>query len=135
MIVMKKEVAKKLKVRERKKKPGLKRQGAYKYRKLSKSWRRPRGRHSKLRMHRKARGKKPSVGYMAPRDVRGLTKSGYKPVLVSNIADLGKVDPKTDAAVIRSAVGRKKRLEITKEAEKKGLTVLNAYRFKFRNAK
>ena len=123
-------VSKMLKIRKKKKKPGFKRQEGYRHVKLKDTWRRPRGRHSKLRKGKRARGKKPGVGYMSPPQVRGLTKSGLKPVYVSNIKELSGIDPKTDVAVIRSSVGKRKRSELILEAEKKEIELLNAYKFK-----
>lgn len=127
----------KLRIRKKakKKKPSFRRQEGYRYKRLSDSWRRPRGRHSKLRKGEKARGKKPSVGYRSPDEVRNLTRDGYIPVHVSNKADLGKIDPKKEVAVIRSSVGRKKRMEIVTEAEKMKIKVLNAYKFKMPGSK
>jgi ribosomal protein L32E len=44
---------------------------------------------------------------------------------VCNVADLAKVDSKTQAAVIASAVSKKKRAEIQKAASEKKIQVLN----------
>ncbi len=112
------------------KKPDFRRQEGYRYDRLGDSWRRPRGRHSKLRKGEKPKGKKPSIGYCSPKAVKGLTKNGKLPVHVSSIKDLEGIDPKKHAAVIRSAVGKKKRMEIASEAEKKKIELVNAYRYK-----
>ena len=114
----------------KKKMPDFWRQEGYRYKRLKEGWRRPRGRHSKLRKSESARGRKPGTGYMSPAAVRGLTGQGLEAVLVSNKKDLLKMDPKTQAAVIRSTVGKKKRLEIISEAEKREISLLNAYKFK-----
>lgn len=114
----------------KRKKPDFERQEGYRYKRLKEGWRRPRGRHSKLRKSEKARGRKPGTGYMSPAAVRGLTGQGLEAVLVSNRDDVLKMDPKKQAAVIRSAVGKKKRMEIISEAEKRQIRLLNAYRFK-----
>ena len=66
--------------------------------------------------------------------MRGLTSRGLELVYVSNVNGLRAVDPKRQEVVIRSAVGRKKRLEIAKEAENLGITVQNAYRVKVQGA-
>ncbi|MCD6496215.1 MAG: 50S ribosomal protein L32e [Candidatus Aenigmarchaeota archaeon] len=124
----------KLRKKKKAKKPSFRRQEGNKYKRLKETWRRPRGRHSKLRKGKKSRGKKPSAGYSSPKAVRGLTSRGLELVYVSNVNDLKAVDPKRQEAVIRSAVGRKKRLEIAKEAENLGITVQNAYRVKVRGA-
>lgn len=124
-----------LRVRKKRKakKPDFRRQEAYRYVRLKDEWRKPKGRHSKLRKGEKARGKKPSVGHMSPPGVKGLTKQGYKPVLVSNKASLSGIDPAHEAVVIGSSVGKKKKMEIVIEAERMKIKILNAYKFKFPN--
>jgi large subunit ribosomal protein L32e len=119
-----------LNVRKKKKsgKPDFIRQEGYRHVKLKAKWRRPRGRHSKLRKGEKARGKKPSAGYSSPKSVKGLTTEGLTRVYVSNREELANVDPKTDLVVIRAGVGRKKRMEIAAEAERLKVKVQNAYR-------
>ena len=124
-------ITKLLKIRKKKKakKPDFIRQEGYRHVRLKAKWRRPRGRHSKLRKGEKARGKKPSLGYSSPKAVKGLTSNGLKTVYVSNKDELAKVDPKAEVVVIiRSGVGKKKRLEIALEAEKLKVDVQNAYR-------
>ncbi len=119
-----------LKIRKKKKarKPDFMRQEGYRHVKLKPKWRRPRGRHSKLRKGEKARGRKPSTGYSSPKPVKGLTANGLTRVYVSNKEELANVDPKTSLVVIRAGVGKKKRLEIAAESEKLKLNVQNAYR-------
>jgi large subunit ribosomal protein L32e len=124
------DIKKMLNVRKKRKakKPDFRRQEGYRHVRLKDAWRRPRGRHSKLRKGRKARGKKPSAGYGSPRLVKGLDNQGMKVVYVSNRDELTGLNPKTDVAVIRSGVGKKKRFEIALEAEKLRVKVKNAYR-------
>lgn len=88
-------------------------------------WRRPRGMHSKLRRKEEGKGFSPKPGYRAPVALRGLHPSGLKEVLISNVKELQKIDAKKEAAKIRSAVGRKKRVEILKKAEEMKIKVLN----------
>ncbi len=123
-------LSKLLKVRKKKKarKPDFRRQEGYRLARLNDAWRRPRGRHSKLRKGRKARGKKPSAGYGSPTVVKGLDHQGMRVVYVSNREELTGLNPKTEVAVIRSGVGKKKRFEIALEAEKLRVKVKNAYR-------
>lgn len=124
--MVKKEFRPILKVRKRvkRKKPGFKRQEGYRLKKLKRAWRRPRGRHSKLRKHEKARGRLPRVGYGSPKSVRGLTRYGYKEVRVSNPNDLEKLNPEKEIALISSSVGKKKRTEIMKKAEEKKIKIV-----------
>lgn len=111
--------------RSMKKKPGFKRHETYRHAKLKGSWRKPRGKHSKMRQKHKGKGASPSIGYRLPEKVRGLNPMGYREVRVSTPSDVGKLDPKADMAVIASSVGRKKRLEIMKAAEDAGVGMAN----------
>ena len=116
-----------LKVRKKikKKKPKFKRQEWFRKRSLGKKWRKPRGLHSKLRQHEKAKGALPRLGYGSPSSVRGLNRDGYREILVRNAKDVEKVNPKEEIAVIARGVGKKKRLEILEKAEKNKIKVGN----------
>ncbi len=92
---------------------------------VRKRWKKPRGIHSKLRRHEKSKGSRPSPSYGAPKALRYLHPSGFKEVLVSNLKDLEKIDPKTEAARISHKVGKKKRVQLVKRAEEKKIKVLN----------
>lgn len=107
------------------KKPKFLRPGAIAYKRLGRKWRRPRGMHAKLRRHEKSKGKMPSPGYGAPKELRYLHPSGLKEVLVSNVNDLQKIDPKTEAVRIAHIVGKKKRTQLLKKAEELKIKVLN----------
>jgi len=116
-----------LKLREsvKKKKPSFVRQESWRYKRLSESWRRPRGLDNKMR--RKIKGWPPTVnvGYRGPKATRGLHPSGYKEVLAYNTKDLEEIDPKTQAIRIAHTVGKRKRAKILVEARKKKITILN----------
>ncbi|MBL7160806.1 MAG: 50S ribosomal protein L32e [Candidatus Aenigmarchaeota archaeon] len=114
-----------LKVRRKakRKKPTFKRQEQFKHRKLKKKWRRPRGKQSKLRKGEKARGKKPSPGYSSPRKIRALGPSGIPTTRISSPKELDAAKGKE--VIIASTVGKRKRNEILKKAEKLGLKVSN----------
>jgi large subunit ribosomal protein L32e len=119
------EKALQLRERVKKKKPSFVRPESWRYKRLSESWRRPRGLDNKMR--RKIKGWPPTVnvGYRGPKATRGLHPSGYKEVLVYNTGDLKKIDPKTQAARIAHTVGKRKRAKILVEARKKKITILN----------
>ena len=92
---------------------------SWRYSKMSESWRRPRGLDHKMR--RKIKGWPPmvSTGYKGPKIASGLHPSGYREVLVNNINEIAKIDPKTQAARIAHTVGKKKRAQIIAEAKKR----------------
>ena len=121
--------------RAKKKKPSFRRQEGYRYKSLDDNWRRPRGRHSKLRKGIRGRGTKPSPGFGSPAKVRGTNSSGLREVMVSSMKDLEHIHKGKDAGILSSALGRKKRQEIIREAEKKGLELTNAYKFKMPSSK
>ncbi len=87
------------------------------------SWRRPRGKHSKTRLHHGGNPKMPSQGYRSPREVRGMHKSGLKTIVVQSIKQIGAI--KGEGIIIGSSVGLKKKLEIMKAAAARKLDVLN----------
>ncbi len=95
------------------------------YDKIDDSWRRQRGRHNTIRRSIKGAGNKVSVGYGIPKNMKHLHPSGYKEVLVRNLNEVNKVNPKTEAIRIASNVGLKKRLEILSVAKERGIYVLN----------
>jgi len=119
------EKALELRERVKKKKPNFVRPESWRYKRLSESWRRPRGLDNKMR--RKIKGWPPTVnvGYRGPKATRGLHPSGYKEVLVYNTEELKKIDPKTQAVRIAHTVGKRKRAKILVEARKKKITILN----------
>jgi large subunit ribosomal protein L32e len=115
----------KLRQKHRRKKPKFRRQEWFRYKRLGKSWRRPKGLHSKMRTNKKYRPNVVRIGYGSPKLVRGLHPSGFKEVMVYNVNDLEGVDPKTEAVRIGHSVGTKKRIELEKKADKLGIRVLN----------
>ncbi|PMP73788.1 MAG: 50S ribosomal protein L32e [Aciduliprofundum sp.] len=115
----------KLKVEMARKRPLFRRQEWFRYKKLGTAWRRPKGKHSKMREHRKYRPPVVDSGFRGPRAVRYLHPSGYRDVLVHNLKELQSLDPAVDAVRIASTVGRRKKIEIYRNAVEKGFRVLN----------
>lgn len=129
----------KLRAEMKRRKPTFRRAELYKfghrYVKLKDVWRKPKGRHSKIRQKR--RGAMPHPHFGAPRDVRGLHPSGLKEERIFNAAQLEglKLDPKVSAVRIASSVGTKKRAAIFGAAKRLGLRVLNPTRVELKPKK
>ncbi len=111
----------------RPKMPRFIRQESWRYVRIKESWRRPRGKDSKMRLHKKGYPKSPRIGYRMPKLIRGRHPSGFIEVLVYNVKDVKRLvtDPARQAIRIASSVGRRKRLEIIKYADMMGIRVLN----------
>ena len=103
----------------------FKRQEWFRYKKLGESWRKPRGKHSKLREHLSWRPPVVDAGFRGPTAVRGLHPSGFSEVLVHTPADLERLDPQREAARIGASVGSRKRELIMEKAEELNIRVLN----------
>ena len=105
--------------------PRFQRRGIHEKKRLADVWRKPKGRHNKLRRQIKAKGPLPRPGYGSPAAVRGLHPCGLSDVLVHNEAMLAPLDPAVHAVRIAGGVGMKKRREIQGRAAEAGLRVLN----------
>ena len=105
------------------KKPKFERQDVNIFRQFRGTWRKPKGIHSKLRRGFKGHKASPSIGYSGPKSVKGLTRDGLLPVLVSNIKELDKINQDC-AVVIGHCVGTKKRLQILNKAKEKKIRIL-----------
>lgn len=115
----------KAKIRKSRKTPRFKRQEHWAQAMLKDTWRKPKGKQSKMRKHERGRGRMPSPGYGSPSAVKGLDRHGFREVHVFNPSELGSLNRERDSAIIASTVGRKKRLEILKKAESLGIRVTN----------
>jgi len=100
------------------------RREVHRRKRLSLSWRRPKGLHSKVRRKEKYVKPMPSARRRSPRKERGLLPGGIREVLIHNVEELRKVG-KGFAARIASGVGKRKRLMILEEAKKLKIKVLN----------
>ncbi|HEU4469115.1 MAG TPA: 50S ribosomal protein L32e [Nitrososphaeraceae archaeon] len=107
------------------KRPEFVRQESWRYDRLAPNWRRPKGKDNKMRKQVSGVPPLAKVGYKGPRKSRGLHPSGYNDILVFNIKDLTKINPKVDAVRIAHTVGNKKRIEIVTEATKLKMKILN----------
>ena len=113
----------------RKKKPNFLRQNSNKY-KFKNKWRAPRGLHNKIRLKRKGHVKQPSVGYGTPNEIKYIDKNtGFRPVLVSNIAELAEINQKTESVIISARIGMKKKVEIIKKCQELNLSIFKGTYF------
>jgi len=106
-------------------KPKFNRQDHHKKKRVSTSWRRPRGGLSKQRRGVKGKGDTVESGFRSPKAVRGTHPSGFEEVRVERPDDLDGVDPDREAVRIGASVGGRKRERIEDAAEEAGIRVLN----------
>jgi len=85
-------------------------------------WKKPDGRHNKLRQGLKSRGPYVQVGYGSPKSIKGKVK-GKLPILVRNFKDFEKATKEN--IIIIGKIGMKKRNEIIKKAQEKGIEIRN----------
>jgi len=116
----------KVRARQKSKKPQFNRHDSHKKKRLSVSWRKPRGIHNKLGAQVSAKGKLVRPGFGSPRAVKGYHPSGFREMLIRNMADLEKAEGY--AVRMSSTLGRKKRSEIEAKAAEMGLKILNPKR-------
>jgi len=103
-----------------KKKPKFKRQDSI-LKRLKNKWRKPKGIHSKLRLRKRGKGKRPRIGYGSDKKTRYLIKN-KNPIYVTNIKQLENVK---QPIIIASKVGLRKKLEIINKIKELKLEVLN----------
>ena len=118
-----------LKNRIKAKKPEFIRQDTNIRPRVKGGWRKPKGIHSKMRHNRRGKRKLPSPGYGSPAKVRGFHQSGLKPVLVENEEQVP--SDKEYGIIVSGRTGMKKKAEIIKKANEKGIKVLNLDAEKF----
>lgn len=87
-------------------------------------WRRPKGRHSKIRRKHVGYPVQPGIGYKRAASVSGLVK-GKKPVHIVAEKDMVSLQ-KGQLIVISRRIGARKRLDLLKKAHELHLSVLNA---------
>ncbi|MEA1904959.1 MAG: 50S ribosomal protein L32e [Candidatus Hadarchaeota archaeon] len=103
----------------------FKRQESPRLKRLGKSWRRPRGKDSKMRLGEKGKPSVPKIGHRGPRFARGVHPSGLAEVLVNAPEDVERVDPGKQAIRVASRVGRRKKEQILRRAGERKIKVLN----------
>ena len=117
---------------EKRKKPDFFRREWHRYLRLGRKskkkrvWRDSKGRHSKVRLKIKGKPLRPSVGFQENKEIRGFI-DGIKPVFIETLEQLSKVE-KNEGVIISGKLGKRKRMQILEEANKKGLKILNKYK-------
>lgn len=104
--------------------PDFARQESWRYKRVKSSWRRPRGRDSRMRKKDAGWPKSVEIGYRTPKKIRGFHSSGFEEVIVNNPKDLEKINS-TKVIRIGRTVGLKKRLIIIERAKELNLHILN----------
>lgn len=118
-----------LRAAQKKKTPSFRRTEWFRYKRLSRSgWRAPHGMDNKQRRNYKYRGSLVRIGHGKVAAARFLHPSGFREVMVHNVADLEAVDPETEAARVGATVGGRKREHIYARADELGVRVLNRRR-------
>jgi len=118
-----------LRAAQKKKTPSFRRTEWFRYKRLSRSgWRAPHGMDNKQRRNYKYRGSLVRIGHGKVAAARFLHPSGFREVMVHNLADLEAIDPETEAARVGSTVGGRKREHIYARADELGVRVLNRRR-------
>ncbi|MBY8981797.1 MAG: 50S ribosomal protein L32e [Candidatus Lokiarchaeota archaeon] len=114
-----------LRKKMKKKRPKFRRVESWRYKRVKDSWRKARGIDSRTRIKSKSGVKSPSVGYRAPKKVRGLHPSGFEEVNVTTIKDLEGLNPKKHAIKISTRLGTKKRIPLIEYVQRRGYKLLN----------
>jgi large subunit ribosomal protein L32e len=118
-----------LRAAQKKKTPSFRRTEWFRYKRLSRSgWRAPHGMDNKQRRNYKYRGSLVRIGHGKVAAARFLHPSGFREVMVQNIADLEAIDPESEAARVGGTVGGRKRESIYARADELGIRVLNRRR-------
>lgn len=103
-----------------KKKPNFIRQKATKFKRLEKKWRKPKGRHSKMRRYMGGHRNMPSIGYGTSKKIRKeLTE-----IMVSSLKDLENIKENTKI-LLSSRLGKRKRIELLNKVKKLKLKIAN----------
>jgi large subunit ribosomal protein L32e len=114
-----------LKKKMSKKRPKFRRFESWRFVRIKDHWRKPKGIDNHMRLNLRGWPKVVNIGYGSPKAVRHLHPSGNNEVAVFNVGDLTIIDPETQVARIGGSVGIKKRINIIKEADLRGIRILN----------
>ncbi len=117
----------KLRKSMKKRKPSFRRVESWRYVRVKSPWRKAIGIDSQTRKKEKSGVKSPSVGYRAPKKIRGLHPSGYEEVNITNIAEVSARDlnNKKHAIKISARLGNRKRMLLIEQLQKMNFKILN----------
>ena len=93
--------------------------------KKKRKWRRAKGRDNKIRLKEKGYPTKPTIGWGADKKIKNKI-NGIITQRIENLQELNKI--KKGAGIIIGKIGMKKRQDIIKTANEKGIIILNKYR-------
>lgn len=93
-----------------------------KRRKKKQKWRKPTGRHNKIREKRKGKQPMVSIGYGSEINKRGKINE-KTPVRIYNINELKKLD--NNCIIILGNISKKNKIEISKKANEMGIEIQN----------
>ncbi len=99
------------------------RKDSNKKKRLNKGYRRPKGLHNKMRLEKKGHSSKIKPGFGRDNKEKNTWK-GLKIVFVEKLEDLKGLDPKKHSVNIKK-ISKKSKVEIVKEAKKKGFVFVN----------
>jgi large subunit ribosomal protein L32e len=105
--------------------PKFERFESWRYVRIDTPWRKPKGVDNHMRLSVKGWPHLVKIGYRVPKNVRNFHPSGYRDVLIHNIAELERLSPSSDAARLAAGVGKKKKIELARRAKELGVRVLN----------
>ena len=91
-------------------------------RKKKQTWRKPKGRHNKMRDKRRGYPAVVDIGYRKSNKEREKL-DGMKPFIINNTGDLEKI--KTGEIGIIRSIGMKKKIEIVRRAKERGTPLYN----------
>jgi large subunit ribosomal protein L32e len=109
----------------RNKRPHFRREGYGARKRITEEWRKPKGRHSKIRHGFAGRRRKVMPGFGTNRLVKGLDQSGLIPIVIHTLAHIALLNKAQHGAIIGGNVGNRKRLLLLEVCKKQGITVLN----------
>lgn len=113
-------------------KPGFRRYKSKTIKRISESWRKPKGLQNKCRIQKKGTPAHPKIGYSKPRKIRNFNEKGTKEILIYNKTQLLNLinEKKEIMIVLAKKLGFKKKLELENICKENSLYVKNKIKIK-----